>query len=145
MLDGPSNFDNLLNVAETHPDLYEVFKSGCFGYKRTTKPFSRQPVDLVLEQTINAGAARRLTTVMLFTNSTSACQRWARNHNVRSAISEVYQKLELQTYQDVSFDSNSYNIQNSFKQLQRFIITLDQFINPLDLEISKDQLIFLLV
>ncbi|GFY05336.1 hypothetical protein TNCV_2207821 [Trichonephila clavipes] len=45
---------------ETHPDLYEGFKQGFFGIKRTTKPFSRQPIDLVLEQTINADAARKL-------------------------------------------------------------------------------------
>ena len=36
---------------------------------------------------------------------------------------------------------NPHNIQNSIKQLQRFIPTFDQFINPLDLEIPKDHLI----
>ncbi|GFT46366.1 uncharacterized protein TNCV_3127141 [Trichonephila clavipes] len=56
--------DNLLKVAETHPDLYKEFKQSCFGIKRATKPFSRQLIDLVLEQTINAEAARRLTGVI---------------------------------------------------------------------------------
>ncbi|GFW31674.1 hypothetical protein TNCV_4683461 [Trichonephila clavipes] len=65
-------YDNLLKVAETHPDLFEGFKHGCFGIKQTTKPFSRQPIDLVLEQTINADAARKLTGVIHFTNSISA-------------------------------------------------------------------------
>lgn len=53
--------NNLLKVAETHPDLYEQFKNGFFCIQRTSKPFSKQPIDLVLEQTINADAARRLT------------------------------------------------------------------------------------
>ncbi|GFW80337.1 hypothetical protein TNCV_2944701 [Trichonephila clavipes] len=70
-------------VKETHPDLYEEFKQGCFGIKRTTKPFSRQPIDLVLEQTINADTARKLTGVIHFTNSISARQWWARNHDLR--------------------------------------------------------------
>ena len=97
---------------------------------------------MVLEQIINANAARRLTGVIHFTNSISARQRWAQNHDIRSTIiSEVYQELGLQTYQDISFDLNPHNIQNSFKQLQRFFTTLDQLINPFGLEISKDQLI----
>lgn len=64
--------DNLSRVAETHLDLYQGFQQGCFGIKRTAKPFSRQPIDLVLEQTINADAVKRLTGVIHFTNSISA-------------------------------------------------------------------------
>ncbi|GFU45586.1 uncharacterized protein TNCV_4494451 [Trichonephila clavipes] len=57
-------YDNLLKVAETYLDLYEEFKQSCFGIKRATKPFSRQLIDLLLDQTINADAARRLTGVI---------------------------------------------------------------------------------
>lgn len=46
---------NLLNIAESHPDLLEDFEKGCFGIQRTNKSFSRQ------FPTINADAARRLT------------------------------------------------------------------------------------
>lgn len=60
---------NLLNVATTHPDLFEEFQKGCFGIKRTNKHFSRQPIDLVLEQTINADAARRLTGIYIEKNT----------------------------------------------------------------------------
>lgn len=135
-------YDNLLKVAETHPDLYEGFKLGCFGIKRTTTPFSRQPIDLVLEQTINADAARRLTGVIHFTNSISARQRWARNHDVRSTIiTHVYEELGLQTHQDVSADLITHNIKNSIEQLQTFISTFAQFINPFSLEVPTDQLL----
>lgn len=57
-------YSNLLNVNETHPDLFEQFQQGSFGIQRTNKPFSKQPIDLVLEQTINADAARRLTGIL---------------------------------------------------------------------------------
>lgn len=77
---------NLSKVAETHPGLEEDFKNGIFGIKRTEKPFSRQPVDLTLEQTINADAARKLTEIIHLTDSISARQRWARSHDIRSSI-----------------------------------------------------------
>lgn len=54
-------YSNLLNVNETHPVLLEQFQQGSFGIQRTNKPFSKQSIDLVMEQTINADAARRLT------------------------------------------------------------------------------------
>lgn len=123
--------DNLIKLADTHPDLFEGFQQGYFGIKRRTKPFSRQTIDLVLEQTINADAARRLTGVIHFTNSISARQRWARNHDVRSTvISYVYQELGLQTHQDVSSDLNKHNIQKNIKNLKKFLETLDSFLIP---------------
>ncbi|KAK4886112.1 hypothetical protein RN001_002383 [Aquatica leii] len=66
--------DNLNNVDETHPGLEDDFNNGFFGVKRTDKPFSRAPIDLTLEQTINADAARRLSGITHFTNSIAARQ-----------------------------------------------------------------------
>jgi len=51
-----------------------------FGKKRTSNSFSRALIDLTLEQTVNADAARKLTGITYFTNSISARQRWARSH-----------------------------------------------------------------
>lgn len=134
--------DNLSRVAETYPDLYQGFQQGCFGIKRTAKSFSRQPIDLVLEQTINADAARRLTGVIHFTNSISARQRWARNHDVRSTIiSQVCLELGLQTHQDVSADLTLHNIRKNTEQLHKFMATFERFINPFSDEVPKNQLI----
>lgn len=66
--------DNLLKVSETHQGLGESLRKGSFGIKRTNKLFSRQPIDLTLEQTINADAARRLASISPFTNSITAHQ-----------------------------------------------------------------------
>ena len=38
-----------------------MFKKGMFGIKRSSKSFSRSPIDLALEQTINADAANQRT------------------------------------------------------------------------------------
>ena len=66
--------DNLLKLSETHKDVYDEFKKGCFGIKRTKKDFSRLPIDLTLEQTVNADAASQKTGISYFTNSISARQ-----------------------------------------------------------------------
>ena len=72
--------DNLLRINETHPCLSAEFRNGRFGIKRTSKNFSRMPIYLTLELTINADAASQRTGINSFINSTSARQRWAQSH-----------------------------------------------------------------
>ena len=50
--------DNLLKLKFTHPEVHKKFKNECLLWKRTKKLFSRLPVDLKLEQAINADASR---------------------------------------------------------------------------------------
>ena len=54
-------FFNLANIDTAHPGLRKVLENGALSIRRTDKTFSRTPVDLTLEQTINADAASRLT------------------------------------------------------------------------------------
>ena len=51
--------NNLLKLQNIHPQVYENFRNGCFAVKWTSKQFSRVTLDLTLEQTINADAARK--------------------------------------------------------------------------------------
>ena len=60
--------DNLLNLKETHPQVHQDFKAGCFALKRTSKQFSRIPIDLTLEQTINADTACQRSGISALTN-----------------------------------------------------------------------------
>ena len=71
-----------MKLSETHKDVYAEFKKGCFGIKRTKKDFSRCPIDITFEQTVNADAASRKTRISFFTNSISARQRSADSHFV---------------------------------------------------------------
>ena len=47
----------LLNMDETHPDICQMLEQGALSVQRTGNSFARNPVDMWLEQTINAGAA----------------------------------------------------------------------------------------
>ena len=58
----------LMKINETHPEISADMKSGYFGIQRTEKSFSRQAIDLTLEQTIKADAAKRLFEIINFTD-----------------------------------------------------------------------------
>lgn len=51
---------DLMNLPATHPGLKEMLADGLFSIRRTDNQFSRLPVDLTLEQTVNADAASRM-------------------------------------------------------------------------------------
>ncbi|GFW70277.1 hypothetical protein TNCV_5131031 [Trichonephila clavipes] len=117
------------------------FQKGFFGIKRTNKPFSRQPIDLTLEQTINADAARTLTGIAHLTNSISARQRWARSHDIRSTIiTHVLEEIGITKKQDISTELQPHNIKKSCHQLEKFMNSFDQYVNPFSLDLSPDQL-----
>ena len=67
---------DLLNIDETHPSARAILEAGALSIRRTNKPFSRSPVDLTLEQTVNADAASRLTGIAAFSKSVSARKKW---------------------------------------------------------------------
>lgn len=135
-------YDDLLTVEQKHPQLAEEFKRGMFGIKRTSNSFSRVPVDLTLEQTVNADAARRLTGITHFTNSISARQRWARSHGLRSTIiSYVYDVCGLKKKQDATSSLEKNQIMKDSANLVNLIDVLNKNLNPFDsIEMSNDLL-----
>ncbi|GFX24620.1 uncharacterized protein TNCV_3344001 [Trichonephila clavipes] len=134
--------DNLNKVDEIHPGLKNDYMNGCFGIKRTDKkPFLRIPIDLTLEQTINAEAARCLSGIAHFTNSLVARQRWTKNHSIRAAIiSHVLDVCGLKQLQDVSADLQPNRIKIYGKQITDLIEVFENNINPFDESLDKDSL-----
>ena len=96
-------YDNLLKLPASHPDVFQDFKNGWFGIKRTNKSFSATPIDLTLEQTINTDAASQRLGISSLTNSISARQRWAESHFMRtSIISTVLDQVGMTKKEEVS-------------------------------------------
>ena len=132
--------DSLLKLEKSHPNVYQEFKQGCFAIKRTTKPFSRIPIDLTLEQTINADAASQRTGILAITNSISARQRWARNHFLRTKIiSHVYESLGFEKKEDISRELKDSRIKRNAEDLYKVISCVEENINPFKIE-DKDNL-----
>ena len=81
---------DLLNIDNTHPGLRAILEGRAFSVRRTNKPFSRAPLDLTLEQTVNCDAASRLTRLSSATNNYSARLRWMSS---RAAVISMAQEM----------------------------------------------------
>lgn len=133
--------DDLIKIDQTHPGLKEALEKGSFGVKRTDKSFSRQPVDVTLGQAINADAANRLTGILHFTNSIGARQRWCKNHSIRSTvIADVMDETGLKKKQDVTADLRASVIKKNTVQIEDFLRSIDDALNPNDSRLQHDLL-----
>lgn len=129
------------NLSKVNGLLEESLQKGSFRIKRTPKIFSRQPIELTLEQTINCDAAKSLTGVIHFTGSISARQRWCRSHSIRATVtSHVMMKAGLNSVQDVTADLRPHNINKSAAQLQKLTDTIKKDLNPFDASLDKSSL-----
>ena len=64
------------NLEASQPNLQELSTEGAFSINRTEKSFASVPVDIALEQTINANAKSRLKGIMAFADISTAVNRW---------------------------------------------------------------------
>lgn len=116
---------------------------GSFGIKRTDKAFSRQPIDLTLEQIINADAANKLKGILHFTNSIGARQRCV---GVKvpacdlQSLQIFYNKQVNKKKEDITADLEKTRFQKSTAQLNKLLKGLKQHLNPFDTTIDKQEL-----
>lgn len=132
---------NLLNLKKESSVLLQDFKRGAFGVKRTSGNFARLPVDITLEQTINADAANSMTGITHFTNSISARQRWSLSHSMRTKIlSKLLEEINITSKDDVSHELKQNRIYKDREALNNILNEIKKNINPFDPTIDKDQL-----
>ena len=133
--------DNLLKLSETHKDVYDEFKKGFFGIKRIKMDFSILSIDLTLEQTVNADAASQETRISYFANSISARQQWVDSHFVRMEIlSEVLNKLDITTKEDVSQDLKPTRMIQNTRDLEKIVRSIQENMNPFTEEVNKEHI-----
>ena len=87
-----------LDKLEKMPDAArKVLEAGAFSTRRTSKSYSRSPIDMTLEQTVNRDAASSATGITSFANSESAFRRWNVSLTQRSmAVSEMKDMCDIQ-------------------------------------------------
>lgn len=130
------NIDELINIDKTHPGLSKYLESGALSVRRTTKNFYRSPVDLTLEQTINANAANKLTGISSFTNSIFARQRWAETHSARKAvITYLLEHLKLDQLNENSTSERQNRVFNG--QVENFKKEIQRNVDPFCEEINR--------
>ena len=133
--------NNLLELETSHSDLHEEFKKGCFSLKRTQKAFFRCPIDLTLEQTINADAASQRAGIQSMRNSVAARQKWAESHFLRtSVISLLFDDLGMVTKEEVARNLKHSQVKRNCKDLNKIINLIQETMNPFLPEIQKENL-----
>lgn len=133
--------NNLIKLKVDNSILLEEFRKGAFGIRRTKSCLGRSPVDLTLEQTINADAGNTLTGVSHFTNSIAARERWALSHSVRTKImSFVKAEIGLSQADDTSYTLQKNRIEKDSKTLNSIVETIKKTMNPFSGNVDKDSL-----
>lgn len=133
--------NNLIKLKVDNSNLLQEFREGAFGIRRTKSRLGRSPVDLTLEQTINADAGNTLTGVSHFTNSIAARERWALSHSVRTKImSFVKAEIGLSKADDTSYILQKNRIEKDSKTLNSIVETIKKTMNPFSENVDKDSL-----
>jgi hypothetical protein len=128
-------------LPETHPEVNMEFKKGGFSIKKTRKLFSGSPIDLTLEQTINADAANQRTGIASLTNSISARQRWAESHFLRSSvISHIFRELNMSKKEDITESLKPHRVRKDNAAVQSILEMVQQTMNPFSAEIDPEKL-----
>lgn len=132
---------NLIDMRDNNSPLFQHFLRGAFGVKRTDKNMARAPVDLTLEQTINADAANTLTGISHFTNSISARQRWALSHSIRTKIiTKLLESINYTQPDDITHELESNRIAKDRKAFNDFSDAIEKSMNPFSPKINPDSL-----
>ena len=131
---------NLVSIDNTHPGVRQIFENGALSIRRTDKAFSRTPVDMTLEQTVNADAASRLTGISAFGTIAGARRRWIVTRSARSAIvGALLMKAGLKSAEDTTKELKPYRVQKDNNDLQKRVHAIKTRMNPFSLE-SDDNL-----
>ncbi len=132
---------NLLNIDDSHLGVRIMLENGGLTVRRTSKSFARVPVDLTLEQTINADAGSRMTGIVAFTQSIAARKRWMITRSTRSAIvGRLLSIAGMKNTDSVTQDLKPCRIKRDNDDLKNLIKGIEDTMNPFDSDAGDEQL-----
>ena len=132
---------NLVKLSNTHLDVFDEFKNGLFFIHRTEKSLSGSPIDLTLEQIINANAANQNKGITSITNSIGARQLWAESHSLRMALlTQMFNNLGMNKKEDVSRDLKPYKIKSDNGSLNKILSITYETLNSFDGNVDKSHI-----
>ena len=118
---GTFYLNELILLDETHPELSKEFENGNLSIARTKKSFSRQAIDLTLEQTINRDAASSATGIAAFTNNITARQRWSDGHCANmTVLTSLMEDLHFLKKDDITENLKKHRIKKNDLTLIKF-------------------------
>ena len=133
---------DLLNIDDTHPGLRYILEDGVFSVRRTPHQLSRCPVDLTLEQTVNADAASRQTCLVSATNNYCARLRWMLTKSSRAAfIGLVREMAGLTTKEDVTAELQPSRVRRDRRDLNKVMEHIKKSRNPFQIADSAQKIL----
>ena len=133
---------DLLNIDDTHPGLRDILEDGVFSVRRTHHQFSRCPVDLILEQTVNADAASRQTGLVTATNNYGARLRWMLTKSSRAAfIGQVREMAGLTNKEDVTAELQPSRVRRDRRDLNKVMEHIKKSRNPFQIADSAQKIL----
>ena len=128
---------DLMNIDDSHPGLRQILDNGGFSVRRSNNAFARIPVDLTLEQTVNADAASRMTGYTSSTNNYSSRVRWSVTKSSRAAlVNEALTMVDMDNTRDTQTDLSPSRIKRVNEDLQKVINQIESCANPFTLDPS---------
>ena len=122
---------DLLNIDGTHLGLRDILENGVFSVRRTPHQFSRCPVDLTLEQTVNADAASRMTGLVSATNNYCAPLRWMLTKSSQAAFIGLVQEMAgLTSKEDVTAELQPSRVRRDRRDLNKVMEHIKKSRNP---------------
>ena len=132
---------NLLNIDFTHPGLRSMLVTGGLSVRRSSKTFARTPVDLTLEQTVNADAASCMTGIAAFSQLMEARRRLMITHSTRSAvIGHLLCLAGMKKDEDFTRELANHRIVRDNTDRKKIISCIQETMNPFDTNTQDDKL-----
>ena len=132
-----------LELENLDPEIDKILRSGGFSVNRSGKSFSQVPVDMALEQTINADAKNRLKGIMKYADAAKAVNRWAITNSMKTEL--VNSLLEMSGMTESSYGHKETQTlrrkkdNEDLKSLKHIII---ETIDPFDKNLAKEKHLF---
>ena len=111
----------------------EILKAGAFSTRRTQLPYSRSPIDLTLEQTINKDVTSSAKGITSFTTSENAFRRWCINLTQGSmAVCELKDMTGLQSGETINKQLRQGRIEKDNKDIAALNAMIKSTCSPFD-------------
>ena len=112
-----------------------------FSIHCTEKSFSGSPINLTLEQIINADAANQKKGITAITNSIGAHKHWAESHFLRTTLlTQMFNNLGMNKKEDVSRDLKLHKIKSENESLNKILSIIYETLNPFNVNVDKSHL-----
>ena len=132
----------LVNVKNAKPEVMEALMKRAFSIKKSGNAFAGEPVDMVLEQSINVHAKNRLKGIMVNADIDSAVNRWHVTSAMRSQIANaLLEYADMKSNEGGNKEAKERMKKRGNEDLEILKKLITSTINPFHERIHKDYLL----